>query len=192
MALLERLFELRARGSNPARELRGAFATFLTMAYILAANPLILSSAGIPTGPAIACTALAAGVACIVMGLYANFPMALASGMGLNALIASLVSTGKMSWQTAMGLVVIDGVVVLALVVAGVREAIMNAIPKDLRLAIGAGIGLFIAMIGLLNARIMVVPADTVKTLTSFPNAILPPVTAGPLGDRSPHPAGRC
>ena len=183
MALLERLFELRARGSNPARELRGAFATFLTMAYILAANPLILSSAGIPTGPAIACTALAAGVACIVMGLYANFPMALASGMGLNALIASLVSTGKMSWQTAMGLVVIDGVVVLALVVAGVREAIMNAIPKDLRLAIGAGIGLFIAMIGLLNARIMVVPADTVKTLTSFPNAILPPVTAGPLGD---------
>lgn len=157
MAALERLFELKARNTTVGREFRGAVATFLTMAYIIAVNPLILSSAGIPKGPAIACTALAAAISCILMGLYSNFPVALASGMGLNALVAGLV-TGPLHlpWQTAMGLIVLDGVIVLLLVIVGVREAIMDAIPKDLRLAIGAGIGLFIAFIGLTNARVVV------------------------------------
>lgn len=179
----ERLFQLRARGSTVGREFRGAVATMLTMAYILAVNPLILSAAGIPLQPAIACTALAAGISCIFMGLYANFPLALASGMGLNAFVVSLVTSGKMDWQTAMGLVVLDGLVVLLLVIAGVREAIMHAIPKDLRLAIGAGIGLFIALIGLVNARLVVVPAGTVSVLSKFPGAALPPVEAGNMRD---------
>jgi adenine/guanine/hypoxanthine permease len=159
MAVLDRVFALNERKTNVGREFRGAVATFLTMAYIIAVNPLILASAGIPQGPAIVCTALAAAISCIIMGLYANFPLALASGMGLNAVVAGLV-TGPMhlSWQTAMGLIVLDGLVVLLLVLAGVREAIMNAIPKDLRLAIGAGIGLFIAFIGLSNAKLIVAP----------------------------------
>src|SRR5207244_5727628 len=89
---IERLFHLRARGSTVARELRGAIATFLTMAYILFVNPRILAGAGVPLQPAIACTALAAGICCILMGVVANFPLALASGMGLNAIVAFTVA----------------------------------------------------------------------------------------------------
>ncbi len=124
------------------------------MAYIVMVNPLILSSAGVPKEPAIAATALAAGVCCIIMGLTSNFPVALASGMGLNAIVVQIAGTTG-SWQAAMGLVVLDGIVVLVLVLTGLREAVMNAIPRELRLAIGAGIGLFIAFIGLVNAGIV-------------------------------------
>src|SRR5215212_11430160 len=97
-------FELRARGTTVARELRGAVATFLTMAYILFANPEILSKAGVPVHSAVACTALAAGICSILMGLIANFPLALASGMGLNALVAFTIVPATGSWQAAMGL----------------------------------------------------------------------------------------
>ena len=153
------LFQLHSRGTTVSREVRGAAATFLTMAYILLANPSILAPAmpEVPPHALAACTALAAGVCCIAMGLWANFPIALASGMGLNALVALLVLGGRVpAWQVAMGLVVLDGLLVLALVLAGLREAVMDAIPRDLRLAIGAGIGLFIAFIGLVNAGIVV------------------------------------
>src|SRR5437016_11408851 len=157
---IERLFHLRARGSTVGRELRGAIATFLTMAYILFVNPDILTKATGASpqlfGAFLACTALAAGVCCILMGLIANFPLALASGMGLNAIVAFTVAKAAGSWQAAMGLIVLDGLVTTLLVLAGLREAIMNAIPRDLRLAIGAGIGLFIAFIGLVNARIVI------------------------------------
>src|SRR6478752_860646 len=159
MPTLESIFHLRGRGTTVSREVRGAVATFLTMAYILLANPSILSPAmpGVPPHALAACTALAAGVCCIAMGLWANFPIALASGMGLNALVALLVLGGRVpDWRVAVGLVVLDGLLVLALVLAGLREAVMNAIPRDLRLAIGAGIGLFIAFIGLGNAGIVV------------------------------------
>ena len=144
MNSLNRWFDLSGRGSTVGRELRGAVATFLTMAYILFVNPSVLSAAipegDVPRGALVASTALAAGVCCVLMGLYANFPLALASGMGLNAFVAfNLVLGQKFTWQTAMGLVVLDGVLVLLLVLAGLREAIMHAIPRDLRLAIGAG-----------------------------------------------------
>src|SRR4051812_8948681 len=152
----ERQFQLRARGTTVAREARGAVATFLTMAYILVVNPSILSAAGVPHDSAIVCTAAAAAICCILMGLWANFPLATASGMGVNALVAYQIARSTGSWQTAMGLVVIDGVVVLLLVLAGFREAVMLAIPRDLRLAMGAGIGLFIAFIGLTKAGIVV------------------------------------
>lgn len=154
---IDRFFELRARGSTVGRELRGAVATFLTMAYILFVNPDILSKAGVPFHSAIACTALAAGICSILMGLIANFPLALASGMGLNAFVAFAVVPAAGSWQAAMGLIVLDGVVTLLLVLAGLREAVMNAIPRDLRLATGAGIGLFIAFIGMVNARFVLI-----------------------------------
>jgi AGZA family xanthine/uracil permease-like MFS transporter len=156
-------------------------ATFLTMAYILVANPAILASAGVPFEAAVAATAAAAGVSSILMGLGANFPLALAPGMGLNAVVAFQLAPATGSWQVAMGLVVLDGLVVLALVLLGLREAVMEAIPIDLRRAIGVGIGLFIALIGAVNARLVIVPAGTVAVLTRDASAILPPVTHGSL-----------
>jgi AGZA family xanthine/uracil permease-like MFS transporter len=179
--LAERLFTLEARRTTVARELGGALATFLTMAYILFANPGILAAAGVPFESAVAATALAAGICSIAMGLIANVPIALAPGMGLNAVVAFQLTAATGSWQAAMGLVVVEGLAVLLLVLAGVRAAVMAAIPVDLRRAIGAGIGLFIAFIGAVNARLVVVPAATVAGLAHDPSRRLPPVTAGSL-----------
>ncbi len=154
--MIRRFFEIDARGSTIGREVRGGVATFLTMSYILVANPAILAGAGMPVAPLVASTAAAAGIACLLMGLVANFPIALASGMGLNAVVAFQIARETGSWQAAMGLVVLDGIVILVLVLLGLREAMLNAIPEDLRRAIGAGIGLFIAFIGAVNAHIVV------------------------------------
>jgi len=165
--------------SDPISEVRGAVATFLTMAYILFANPAILSGAGVPFAPAVAATAAAAAVCSILMGVVANFPLALASGMGLNAVVAYQVAPAAGGWQVAMGLVVLDGLVAFALVIAGLREAVLHAIPLDLRRAIGVGIGLFIAFIGFVNAKLVVVPPGTLSALTGNPLAVMPPVTAG-------------
>jgi AGZA family xanthine/uracil permease-like MFS transporter len=152
MSWITRRFELAERQSTIGRELRGAVATFLTMAYILVANPAILQGAGVPQASAVACTALAAGICCLLMGWFANYPLALASGMGLNAFVALELTQKTGSWQAAMGLVILDGVLILCLVLLGVREAMVHAIPADLRRAIGAGIGLFIALLGASNA----------------------------------------
>jgi AGZA family xanthine/uracil permease-like MFS transporter len=183
MSRVAAFFELQQRGSTIGRELRGAVATFLTMSYILLVNPDILSNAGIPVGAAMACTALAAGICSILMGLVGNFPIALASGMGLNAMVAFTLTAAAGSWQTAMGLIVLDGIVTLLLVLVGLREAVLKAIPRDLRLAIGAGIGLFIALIGLVNARLVIVPRGTLLALGNDPQLTLPPVTSGLLRD---------
>ena len=172
MNRLNQFFQIEARGSTFSTELRGGVATFLTMAYILAANPAILNAAGVPTQPAIICTALAAGVCCIAMGLVGNFPLALASGMGLNAFIAFTASPAMGSWQAAMGLVVLDGLIILALVAAGLREAMLDAIPIDLRRAMAAGIGLFVALIGCVNAGIV--------TSSGMP---IPPIQPGSFSD---------
>jgi AGZA family xanthine/uracil permease-like MFS transporter len=176
MPLLERLFHLSERRTTVRQELRGAVATFLTMAYILFVNPNILKDAGVPFHSAVACTAAAAGLCCLLMGLTANVPIALASGMGLNAVVAYQATAATGSWQTAMGLVVLNGLLVLFLVVIGVRERVMDAIPIDLRRAIGAGIGLFIAFIGLVNAGLVI--------RTTAPGA--PPVTYGTLAQPAP------
>jgi|EndMetStandDraft_4_1072995.scaffolds.fasta_scaffold00820_2 AGZA family xanthine/uracil permease-like MFS transporter len=183
---LARLFELDARGTTIGREVRGGLATFLTMAYILVANPAILSAAGVPAEAAVAATALTAGLASLLMGLGANAPIALASGMGLNAVIAFQAAPAAGSWQAAMGLVVLDGVIVLLFVLLGVREAVVRAIPLDLRRAIGAGIGLFIVFLGLVQARIVVVPSSTVAALAASPGLTMPPVTGGDWS--SPEP----
>jgi len=184
--MLERLFALEARGTTVRRELRGSLATFLTMAYILFANPTILAGAGIPYEAAVAATALAAAACSLLMGAVANFPLALASGMGLNAVVAFQIAPALGSWQAAMGLVILDGIVVLLLVLAGLREAVMHAIPRDLRRAIGVGIGLFITLIGLVNARLVVVPASTVMALGENATAALPPVSPGTLRAADP------
>jgi AGZA family xanthine/uracil permease-like MFS transporter len=149
------------------------------MAYILVANPSILSAAGVPADAAVAATALTAGLASILMGLGANVPIALAPGMGLNAVIAFQAAPAAGSWQAAMGLVVLDGAVVLLLVLLGIREAVLRAIPVDLRRAIGAGIGVFIVFLGLVQAQLVVVPSSTVAALSAHPGLTLPPVTAG-------------
>jgi AGZA family xanthine/uracil permease-like MFS transporter len=153
-------FELADAKTTVGREFRGAVATFLTMSNILFANPNILSVAGLAKNSTVACTALAAGICCLLMGWIANFPLATAPGMGLNAFVAyTLVKTAG-SWQAAMGIIVLDGAIMLLLVLAGLREAVMNAIPRDLRLATGAGIGLFIALLGLFGAGFVRVDAD--------------------------------
>lgn len=177
--MTRRFFRPEQRGSTVGAELRGAVATFLTMAYILVANPAILAAAGVPMDAAVTGTAAAAAIACILMGLVANFPLALAPGMGLNAVLAFQIAPAVGSWETAMGLVMLDGLLVLALVLLGLREAVMRAVPHDLRIAIGVGIGLFIAFIGAVNARLVVVPPGTVAALARDPRGVLPPVTYG-------------
>jgi adenine/guanine/hypoxanthine permease len=154
---MERFFHIRERGSTPRREALGGVSTFLAMSYIVFVNPAILSQAGVPfTGVAVA-TALAAGIATIAMGLIANVPLALASGLGLNALVAFDIILGqKVGWPVGMACVVIEGVVALLLVLAGLREAVVRAVPQSLKLSIGVGIGIFIAFVGLRDGGIVV------------------------------------
>jgi AGZA family xanthine/uracil permease-like MFS transporter len=179
-------FDLAGRRTDVATEVRGGVTTFLTMAYILFANPSILAAAGVPFEAAAAATAAAAAVCTLLMGVAANFPVALAPGMGLNAVIAFQITALSGSWQAAMGLVVVNGLVILALVVIGVREAVMEAIPIDLRRAISVGIGLFLALIGAVNARIVVIPPSSIAALGTDPSALVPPVTYGSLHAAEP------
>ena len=161
----------RPQKATVAREVRGAVATFLTMAYILFVNPDILAAAGLDKGSAVACTAAAAGICCLLMGGYGRFPLATAPGMGLNAFVAFSLAKQAGSWQAAMGVIVLDGLVMLVLVVAGLREAVMDAIPRDLRLATGAGIGLFIAFLGLVGGKLVVAGQGTLVTNGTFAGA---------------------
>src|SRR4051794_12885292 len=154
---LERFFKIRERGSTPRREVLGGTTTFLTMSYILFVNPAILSAAGLPFSAVAVATALAAAVATFAMGVISNYPFALASGLGLNAVVAFDIILGRgLPWQVGMACVVIEGLVALVLVIAGLREAVMRAIPLSLKLAIGVGIGLFITLVGLREGGIVV------------------------------------
>jgi len=163
---LDRFFEISARGSTVARELRGGFTTYFTMVYIVVLNPLIigtvrdvdgrfLGGGSAPDLPLIAAaTALVAGVLTILMGAVANYPVAIATGLGLNAFVAFTVAS-RVTWRQAMGLVVLEGLVIVALVATGFRTAVFRAVPAPLRAAITVGIGLFIAIIGLVDAGIV-------------------------------------
>ncbi|MDT0469050.1 NCS2 family permease [Streptomyces gibsoniae] len=154
---VDRFFRISERGSTFGREIRGGFATFFTMAYILVLNPIILGSGKdkfghhLDAGQLVTATALVACVMTVIMGVGGNLPLAIAAGLGLNAVVAFQIAP-LMSWPDAMGLVVIEGVLICVLVVTGLREAIMNAIPQQLKQAIGVGIGLFIAFIGFVDA----------------------------------------
>src|SRR5215207_7901233 len=154
---LERYFEIRKRGSTVRNEVLGGFVTFLTMAYIVFVNPAILSAAGMPFGAVAVSTALAAAIFTVIMGLTTNLPFALASGLGLNAYVAFTIIIGQdVPWPVAMACVVIEGVLAVLLVLAGLREAIMRAIPHEVKLSIGVGIGLFIALVGFRDAGITI------------------------------------
>ena len=154
---IDRFFHITERGSTVARELRGGVVTFFAMAYILVLNPLILSATSDVAPAAIASgTAAVAGVMTILMGVVANFPMGMAAGLGINAMVAyTLVGSDGMTYADAMGLIIIEGAIILVLVLTGFREAVFKAVPAYLKTAISVGIGLFIALIGLINAKIV-------------------------------------
>ena len=151
--MLERYFSIGERGSTVRTEVLGGVVTFLTMAYIVVVNPAILGAAKMPVEAVATATALAAGIFTLAMGLFTNLPFALASGLGLNAVVAFDLILGRgLPWQVAMACVVIEGVIALVLVLAGLREAIMRAVPMEIKLSIGVGIGLFIALVGFRDA----------------------------------------
>lgn len=174
--LLDRIFKLRERGTNVKTEVIAGVTTFLTMAYIIFVNPNILSAAGMDHGAVFVATCLAAAVGCLIMGLYANYPIALAPGMGLNAFFSFTV-VGEMgySWQVALGAVFLSGVVFLLLSIFKVREWIINSIPLSLRQALAAGVGLFLAIIALKTAGIVADSPATLVTLGDItqPGALL-------------------
>ncbi|MBP2475011.1 AGZA family xanthine/uracil permease-like MFS transporter [Crossiella equi] len=162
---LDRFFKISERGSTVSREVRGGLVTFVTMAYIVVLNPLILGSfaaddagakkdvlgAILPVHQVAAVTALVAGVMTILFGLIANYPFAIATGLGINSLVAVTIAP-QVTWPEAMGLIVVNGLVVLLLVVTGFRTAVFNSVPPPLKAAIAVGIGLFICLIGLVDA----------------------------------------
>ena len=181
--MLESVFKLKERGTNVGTEVRGGLVTFLTMAYIIVLNPLILgftpdingeflAGGAAPNLPMIAAaTALVAGVLTILMGAAANFPLALATGLGINAFVAR-IAANYMSWSEVMGLVVLEGLIITVLVLTGFRVAVFKAIPRQLKVAISVGIGLFIALIGLVDAGFV-----------RWTQVAVPPLTLG-VGDK--------
>ena len=170
--MLENVFHLKENRTTVQPELLAGLTTFMTMAYILAVNPLILSAASMDAGAVFTATALASGISCVLMASFANLPFALSSAMGLNAFFAYTV-VGQMgySWQLALTAVLIEGLIFIALSMTNVREALFNAIPLTLKSAVTVGIGFFITFIGLQNAHV-VVAGPKLVALFSFPKAM--------------------
>ena len=167
--MLEKVFELKARGTSVRREIVAGTATFLTMSYIVIVNPNMLSQTGMDKNALIGVTILAAAIGTLLVGLWANVPFAMAPGMGLNAMFTYMLVFGqKLPWQAALGVVFLSGLVFLLLTLIGAREKIVGAIPLSLRLAAGAGIGLFITFIGLKNLGFIVDSPATLVSLGSF------------------------
>ena len=164
--MLDKIFKLNEKKTNVRTEMLAGLTTFLAMAYILAVNPAVLGDAGMDTQAVFMATAVSAAIASIVMGLLANYPVSLAPGMGVNALFTyTVVLTMGYSWQAGLASVFVSGLFFLVISVTGLRQYIINAIPKQLKQAIGAGIGFFIAFIGLKNAAIIVGDASTFVAL---------------------------
>ena len=166
---MEKFFKLKERGTDVKTEIMAGITTFMTMAYILAVNPGILSASGMAFGKVFSATAIASAIACLVMALLANLPFALSAGMGLNAFFAYTVCIGMgHSWQFALTAIFCEGIIFVLLTFFNIREAIVNSIPESLKKAIAAGIGLFIAFIGLQNAGIIVGGATLVELSASW------------------------
>lgn len=164
--VLERLFKLNQKKTNVKTEMLAGLTTFMALAYIIFVNPNILADAGIPKEAAIASTIWATALATTLMGVWANFPVAVAPGMGLNAFFAYyVVGVLHLSWQVALGAVFFSGILFLILTLGGIRQAIIRSVPMNLKYAIGVGIGLFIAFIGLKNAGIVIADKATFVTV---------------------------
>ena len=180
MDAIKRYFDLDGKRTNVRTELLAGLATFLTMAYIIVVNPEILSRAKMDFGAVFVATVVAAAIGTLIMGLWANWPVALAPGMGLNAYFTYSVVLGlNQTWEVALGAVFLGGVLVLILSLTGLREWIINSIPKSLKLGIGAGIGFFLAIIGLTGAGMVV---DNPSTLVGIGNMGDPKVLLAGLG----------
>ena len=166
---MEKFFKLKERGTTVRNEVIGGITTFLAMAYILAVNPGMLGESGMGFGPVFTATAISAAIACLCMAFLANLPVALASGMGLNAFFTYTVVFGMgCSWQFALTAVLVEGILFILLSLFGVREAIINSIPATMKKAVAVGIGLFICLIGLSNAGIAV--GKDLGTIVAFAN----------------------
>ena len=169
---MEQFFKLKEHGTDVKTELAAGLTTFMTMAYILAVNPSILSASGMDSGAIFTATALASAIASFLMAFLANLPFVLSAGMGLNAYFAYTVVLGMgYTWQMALTAVFVEGLIFIILSLTNVREAIFNAIPATLKIAVSVGIGLFITFIGLQNAHI-VVDSATLVSVFSFKGSI--------------------
>lgn len=172
--MLEKIFKLKEKGTTVRTEVIAGITTFLAMAYILAVNPNMLQETGLSYESVFLATALSSGIATLIMGLLANYPVALAPGMGVNALFTyTLVFSMGYSLAAALAAVVVSGIIFLVISVTGIRKAIINAIPQQLKLAIGAGIGFFIAFIGLKNAGIIVGSESTFVSLGKLTDPVI-------------------
>ena len=169
---MEKFFELKERGTDVRTEIVAGITSFVTISYILAVNPMILGASGMDTGAVFTATALASAFATLIMATYANMPFVLSAGMGLNAYFAYTVVIGMgYTWQQALAAIFVEGVIFIFLSLVNIREAIFNAIPPSLKIAVSVGIGLFISFIGLQNAHI-VVAGPTLVTLYSFKSSV--------------------
>jgi AGZA family xanthine/uracil permease-like MFS transporter len=168
-SFLEKTFKLKENGTNIRTEIIAGFTTFMTLAYIIFVNPSILSTTGMDFGAVLVATILASMIGCFTMGLVANYPIAVAPGMGLNAFFAfTIVKQMGYTWQMALAAVFISGIIFIILTLTKARQAIVDSIPLSLKLAISAGIGLFIALIGLQNAKIVLSDPATLMKLGNF------------------------
>lgn len=180
MNVLEKQFKLRENGSDVKTELMAGVTTFMTMAYIIFVNPTILSAAGMPFGSLMSATCFSAAFATLVMAFFANYPIALAPGMGLNAFFAFTVVLGMgVSWQTALAAVFIEGIIFIVLTLTKVREEVIKAVPQELKIGITAGIGLFITFLGLQGAGIVVANKAVLVSFCDFKSS---PAAALALG----------
>ena len=172
MEKIEKIFKLKERGTSIRTEVIAGITTFLAMAYILAVNPGYMEIAGIPKAAAFSATAISAGIATLCMAFFANYPIALASGMGLNAFFAFTVC-GAMgySYQVALTAIFVEGIIFMILSLFKFREALVNKIPNNLKFAITAGIGLFITIIALLNSNIVIANEATTVSLGNLASA---------------------
>ena len=178
--MLDNFFKFKENGTDFKTEIIAGITTFLAMAYILGVNPVILADGGMPAAGVLFATAVASGIACIIMGLVAKYPVGLAPGMGLNALFTyTIILTMGNTWETALAAVFISSIIFLIITISGLREAILNIIPLDLKLGIGAAIGFFLAFLGLKGAGIIV--ADP-STFVSMGNLLAAPALLALIG----------
>ena len=178
--MFEKFFKLEENNSDFKTEILAGFTTFLAMSYILGVNPGMLCETGMPLEGVFIASAVASGIACIIMGLLANYPIGLAPGMGLNALFTYTVVLGMgLSWQAALAAVFLSSIMFLIITIVGLREAILNEIPRDLKLAIGSGIGFYLAFLGFANSGIVIASSSTIIGLGNLSS---PPVLLALIG----------
>ena len=176
--MFEKIFKLKENNTSVKVEVLAGITTFMTMAYIIAANPLILSAAGMDKGAVVLATCIVSGIITIIMGLFSNYPIALAPGMGINAFFAFTICKGMgIDWRVGLGFFFIEGIIILIVTMTKLRETVINSIPMSLKCAVSVGIGLFLAFIGFENAGIVASSPATLVTMAQVSNPNVYPKT---------------